>query len=107
MSAPEDQAVTPFVRNAAAWAWRLLLLLAAVVATIWVIDRLKVIVVPVALAVIFTALLLPGVDWLHRHRVPRGWAVLLLLLSGFALIGGILTFVVSSFVEGVPGLVEQ
>ena len=30
-----------------------------------------------------------------------------MLLSGFAVVGGILTFVVSQFIEGVPALVEQ
>ena len=39
--------------------------------------------------------------------LPRGVAVALMLLSGFAVVGGILTFVVSQFVEGVPALAEQ
>jgi putative heme transporter len=106
-SAPDDRAVTPLVRQAAAWAWRLLLLFAALVAVLWVITRLEVIVVPVALALILAALLLPGVDWLDEHRVPRGGAVFLLLLTGLAVIGGILAFVVTQFVDGLPGLVDQ
>jgi putative heme transporter len=85
----------------------LLILLVALVAVLWVIKRLEVIFVPVALALILAALLLPGVDWLDQHRVPRGWAVMLLLLSGFSVIGGILAFVVSQFIEGLPQLVEQ
>jgi predicted PurR-regulated permease PerM len=102
-----DESVTPLVRKTAAWAWRLLVILAAVVALLWVIKRLEVIVVPVALATILTALLLPAVDFLDRRGAPRGGAVALVLLSGIAVVGGILTFVVSQFVEGVPGLVEQ
>src|SRR6202045_203080 len=54
-----------------------------------------------------SALLLPGVDWLDLHRVPRGAAVFLLLLLGLAVVGGILTFVVSQFIQGLPGLVDQ
>ena len=85
----------------------MLILFAAVVTVLSVIKRLEVIFVPVALALILAALLLPGVDWLDLHRVPRGWAVLLLLFVGFAVIGGILTFVVSQFIDGLPALVDQ
>ncbi|MBV8928109.1 MAG: AI-2E family transporter [Mycobacteriaceae bacterium] len=107
MPAPEDQAVTPLVRKATAWAWRLLLLLTTLVAVLWVVKHLLVIFVPVALAGILTALLLPGVDWLDHHRIPRGGAVFILLLSAFAVLGGILTFVVSQFIDGLPQLVDQ
>ena len=78
----DDDAVDPFVRKAAAWAWRLLVILAAIGVLLWLIARLKLIVVPVALAVVLTALLLPAVDWLNHRGVPRGGAVALVLLSG-------------------------
>lgn len=55
----DDDAVEPVVRKAAAWSWRLLVILAAVLAVLWLLTELAVIVVPVALAVILTALLLP------------------------------------------------
>lgn len=83
-----------------------MLLLAAVVALLYLIKHLQVIVVSVALALLVTALLLPGVDWLHRHRVPRSIAVVLLLLSSTAVIGGILAFVIDQFIKGVPPLVD-
>ncbi len=105
--ARDDDAVDPVVRKAAAWAWRLLVIFAAIVALLWLAARLKVIVVPVALAVILTALMLPAVDWLDRRGAPRGGAVALVLLTGFALFGGIMTFVVSQFVSGLPSLTEQ
>ena len=102
-----DQAVSPLVRKAAAWSWRLLAIFAAVVTVLWVVKRLEVILVPVALATMVAALLLPAVDFLDRRGAPRGAAVALMLLSGIAVVGGILTFVVSQFVEGVPALAEQ
>ncbi|KRD07093.1 hypothetical protein ASE48_14355 [Mycobacterium sp. Root265] len=102
-----DQAVSPLVRKAAAWAWRLLILGAAVVALLWLVSKLTLIVVPVALASLLAALLLPGVDLLQRRRVPRGWAVAVVLLSAIAVVGGIFSFVVSQFISGAPGLVEQ
>lgn len=106
-TAGDHQAVDPLVRKAAAWSWRLLVILAAILALLWLIERLKVIVVPVALAVIVTALLLPAVDWLDRRGAPRGGAVALVLLTSIAVFGGIMTFVVSQFVSGLPSLTEQ
>jgi predicted PurR-regulated permease PerM len=102
-----DQAVSPLVRRAAAWSWRLLVIFAAVFAALWLFKRLEVIFVPVLLATMVAALLMPAVDFIDRRGVPRGVAVALMLLSGFAVVGGILTFVVSQFVDGVPALAEQ
>lgn len=102
-----DQAVSPLVRKAAAWAWRLLVLGVALVAVLWVVSKLMLIVVPVALASLLAAMLLPAVDLLERRRVPRGWAVAVVILSAIAVVGGILSFVVSQFISGAPGLVEQ
>jgi predicted PurR-regulated permease PerM len=102
-----DTSVTPLVRKTAAWAWRLLVILAAIVALLWVVKRLEIIVVPVALATMLAALLLPAVDFLDRRGAPRGGAVALMLLGGFAVVGGILAFVVSQFIEGAPALAEQ
>ncbi len=105
---PADaEAVSPLVRKAAAWSWRLLVILAAIVALLWLFKRLEIIVVPVALATILAALLMPAVDFLDRRGAPRGGAVALMLLGGFAVVGGILAFVVSQFIEGAPALVEQ
>ena len=105
--ASDDDAVTPFVRKAAAWSWRLLVILAAILALLWLVTKLQVILVPVALAVMVTALLVPVVDWLDRRGAPRGGAVALVLLSGIAVFVGILSFVVSEFISGLPSLTEQ
>ncbi|OKH64813.1 AI-2E family transporter [Mycolicibacterium goodii] len=102
-----DEAVSPLVRKAAAWSWRLLLIGGAIVALLWLIKRLEILFVPVALATMVAALLLPAVDFMDRRGAPRGSAVALVLLGGIAVVGGILTFVVSQFIEGAPDLVEQ
>jgi predicted PurR-regulated permease PerM len=102
-----DESVTPVVRKAAAWAWRLLAIFAALVAVLWAAKQLEIIVVPVALATLVAALLLPVVDFLDRRGAPRGGAVALVLLGGIAVVGGILTFVITQFIEGAPALVEQ
>ncbi|MDR3659709.1 MAG: AI-2E family transporter [Mycobacterium sp.] len=102
-----DEAVDPVVRKAAAWSWRLLVIFGAVLAVLWVVVRLDIIVVPVLLATLATAFLLPAVDALNRRGLPRGAAVAVMLLSSIVVMGGILTFVVSQFIDGAPALVEQ
>jgi predicted PurR-regulated permease PerM len=102
-----DDAVPPLIHKGAAWSWRLLVIIAFAVAVLWVITKLEVIVVPVALALMVTALMIPAVDFLDRRGAPRGGAVALVLLTGIAIVGGMLTFVVSQFVVGIPGLVDQ
>ena len=44
--------------------------------------------------------------WTGRGA-PRGGALALVLLAGFAILGGIMTFVVSQFIVGVPDLVKE
>jgi predicted PurR-regulated permease PerM len=101
------ESVDPVVRKAAAWSWRLLAIFGAVLAVLWVVIKLEVIVVPVLLATLATAFLLPVVDLLTRRGLPRGAAVAVVLLSSIVVMGGILTFVVFQFIDGAPALVEQ
>jgi predicted PurR-regulated permease PerM len=103
----DDEAVTPLVRKTAAWAWRFLVILGALVALLWVVAHLELIVVPVALATMLAALLLPLVDFLDRRGAPRGGAVALVMISSIAVLGGLMTFVVNQFIAGAPALVEQ
>jgi putative heme transporter len=102
-----DAAVHPIVRKTAAWSWRLLIILAALIALLWVVEHLEVIVVPVLLAIMVTAMLVPIVDALDRRGLPRGLAVAGVLLSSFVVVGGILAFVVSQFIQGAPALIDQ
>ena len=107
LDASEAGSVEPLVRKAAAWSWRLLVILAAAVALLWVVTKLEIIVVPVLVALMISALLVPAVDWLDNKGLARGAAVTLVLLSGFAILGGILAFVIIQFVYGLPDLIDQ
>lgn len=103
----DDDSVSPLVRKTAAWSWRFLVIVAAGATLLWVVAKLEIIVVPVLLALMLSALLVPLVDWLDKRGLPRGAAVTLVLLGGFGILGGILTFVVSQFIVGLPDLVTQ
>jgi putative heme transporter len=103
----DQESVTPRVRRAAAWSWRLLVILAAAFVVWKLLERLGVVVVPIALALILTSLLLPAVDALDRYGAARGGAVAFVLVLGLTILVGILAFVVNQFVDGAPLLVDQ
>ena len=104
---PDDAAVAPLVRQTAAWSWRILVIAAAAWALLNALTTLGVVMVPVALALMLTALLVPAVDFLDRHGAPRGGAVALVLICGLAAVGGILAFVITQFADGLPQLIDQ
>jgi predicted PurR-regulated permease PerM len=103
----DDAAVAPLVRKTAAWSWRLLIIAAAVWGLLNVLTRLGLVLVPVALGLMLTALLVPAVDFLALHGAPRGGAVGLVLICGLAAVGGVLAFVITQFADGLPQLVDQ
>jgi predicted PurR-regulated permease PerM len=103
----DDAAVAPLVRKTAAWSWRLLIIAAAVWVLLNVLTTLGLVLVPVALGLLLTALLVPAVDFLALHGAPRGGAVGLVLICGLAAVGGILAFVITQFADGLPQLVDQ
>ncbi|HVE95864.1 MAG TPA: AI-2E family transporter, partial [Pseudonocardiaceae bacterium] len=102
-----DAAVPYPLRVAAAVSWRALAVLGMVVVVGYALVALQVVVIPVAVALLLTALLGPMVDWLTRHRIPRGLATLVVLIAGLSLIGGLLAFVIQAFVTGLPALQTQ
>ena len=103
----DDAAVAPLVRKTAAWSWQLLIIAAATWVLLQFLMRLGVVIVPAALALMLTALLVPAVDFLNRRGAPRGGAVALVLICGLALVGSILAFVITQFADGLPDLADQ
>ncbi|MGF7120299.1 putative PurR-regulated permease PerM [Rhodococcus sp. AG1013] len=104
---PVSDAVHPLVRIGAAWTWRLLVLFAGLLALGFVVSKLEAVVIPVAIALLASALLMPAVDWMHRRGVPRSGAVIIAVVGTMGVVGAILAFVVEQFVEGLPVLSDQ
>ena len=100
-------AVPRVLRVVAALGWRLLVAVAALYVIGTAASYLAAVVVPVAVALLLAALLSPAVHRLQALGVPRGIATALVMISGLALLGGVLTFVVVTFVRGVPALGAQ
>jgi predicted PurR-regulated permease PerM len=95
------------VDMAAAWSWRFLVIVAAGAAIAWAIAKLDVIVLPLVIAVLITALAIPLVDLLQRIGVPRGLAAFVVVVGGLALVALLLTFVGQQIAQGANDLARQ
>jgi predicted PurR-regulated permease PerM len=86
--------VPPTLERLAGYSWRLLVVLLAAGVVVFLLIRLKVIVVPVILALFLATLLVPLVKWLEA----RGWrhlpAVLAVFVGALVVIGGIVALFV-------------
>ncbi|MEU1425497.1 AI-2E family transporter [Nocardia sp. NPDC005746] len=103
----DAEAVHPLVRQTAEWSWRLLLILAAVVAVAYLARRLSTVTIPISIALLGAALMAPLVNWMQRFGVPRAIGVLVALIGSLGILAGIMTFVVEQFVSGVPQLSDE
>lgn len=74
---------------ATAYAWRLLVIVAAIGVAIWLIIQLKFIVIPLLVGILIAALLFPVFTWMLRRRVPRWLAIVISLVGTIAIVGGL------------------
>nr|MDT0660261.1 AI-2E family transporter [Micromonospora sp. DSM 115978] len=100
----DDADVPRGLRIAAAWSWRLLVIGAIGWALIRLIGTVRIVIIPLAIALLLAALLAPAVGWLLRARFPRSLATAVVLVTGLAAVIGTLTMVVNEFIKGVPEL---
>jgi predicted PurR-regulated permease PerM len=104
----DDEDLPRGLRIATAWSWRLLVLAAAVALVLWLVGRLKDILIPLSIALLLSALLSPASRFLRqRARLPHSLAVAVVLIGGIAVIGGGLTMVVTQFVSSFPELAKN
>jgi predicted PurR-regulated permease PerM len=68
--------------------------LGVAVAVLALLYLLAPVLSPFALAAILAYLLVPGVDWLHRHRLPRWAAVLAMILVAALIVFGLLLILI-------------
>ena len=100
----DDAEVPHSLRIAAAWSWRLIVVGVVGWALLRFISNISVVVIPLAIALLLSALLAPAVGLLFRLKVPRSLATFLVLVSGIAVIAGTLSLVINQFIDGLPEL---
>ena len=95
------------LRVSAALAWRFIVVIAGLYVIVWLAGYFAQVLIPIAIGLLLAALMAPGVDRLSKVGVPRGLASALVLVAGVAVVGGLVTFVIITFTNGLPQLQQQ
>ncbi len=92
---------------AAGWSWRFLVIAAAAWVLMWLVGFFAVVTIPLAVALLISALAAPFVDGLHRLGIPRGIAALVVVLGGIAAVAALLTFAGQQVATGAEDLADS
>ncbi len=92
---------------AAAWAWRFIVISIAGLAILWLLQFFMVVVLPVTVALLITALVGPVVTWLMNLGLPRQLAALLVVLGLIGVIVLMVAFVSNQVLSGMGDLSKQ
>jgi predicted PurR-regulated permease PerM len=105
---PDEAELPHGLRLAAGWSWRLLVIAVAAAVVLWLVGRLRSVLIPLAIALLLAALLTPAVGWLRqRARFHRSLATATVLIGGLVVVAGTLTLVITQFVSGFPDLAAK
>jgi len=103
-----DRAQVPWGLDlAASWAWRLLVIAGAAYLLLWLIRFFAVVTIPLAVALLVSALAWPLVHLLTRLRIRKSIAALIVVLGGLAAIGALLTFAGQQVATGFDDLADS
>ena len=103
---PDDK-VTFGMKVAAAWSWRILVVLTVIAVVGFLIVQLRYVAVPFFIGILLAALLVPFSNWLQRKGWPKGLAVALNEVAVIAVVGGLITLIVFQVRAGWPSLRDQ
>ena len=90
---PDRLSVHPVVERLAAYSWRLLAIAVVVVGILWLLERLRIVVLSVLAAVFLTRILAPAARWLERQGVRPALASAATLVGSVAVAAATMWFV--------------
>ncbi|WP_442960699.1 AI-2E family transporter [Pseudarthrobacter sp. MM222] len=99
-----DRDIPYGVRIAAAWSWRLGLILLFGGTLIWLLSHISFLLIPIMVAALLAGLLNPVAGWLRTRQLPNGAAVAITVLGFIGAIGGALALVGRQLVSGFSEL---
>ncbi|MGZ0710392.1 AI-2E family transporter (plasmid) [Coraliomargarita sp. W4R53] len=79
----------PGLRIVTAYAWRFLVIGAAIALAVWLVIQLKLLVIPLMVAILVTALVWPAFSFLVRHRFPRWLAIVITVVGLLAIVSAL------------------
>lgn len=95
------------LRVTTAYAWRFVVIAVAAGILIWLIIQLKLLVVPLLISILVTALLWPAFTWMLRRGVPKWLAIVVSVLGTFAVVGGLVWLAVWQIVREWPRVQQR
>ncbi len=103
-SSADGELVPPALAIAAAFSWRILLVVGVFAVLIFLIAQLRDIVVPFFVAILLGALLVPVSQSLMRHKWPKWLAIVVPLVATLGVVAGLVFLVVWQVRLGYPDL---
>lgn len=92
---------------AAAWGWRFLVIGAATLVLLYLLEFFAVVVLPLVIALLLAALVSPLVSGLQRLRLPRSLSAMTVVATLLGTVAAVVTFVGTSIIDGVTDLNQQ
>ncbi len=92
---------------AAAWAWRFLVIVAGGFVLVKAVSFFSIVVLPLAIALLVSALVVPLVAVMDRIGLPRGLAAILVVVGLIGFVGASLTFAGQQVAAGATDLADQ
>ncbi len=102
-----EDALPAGMRIAAAWSWRSLVVLGLIGVIVWLVIQLRYIVIPLLVAILLAALLVPFSAWLQRRGWPKWSAVVAAMLALLGVVTGLVYVVVWQILRGRQDLATQ
>src|SRR5690554_4751077 len=102
-----DELVPNGLKVASEWSWRVLVIAGVLGLIGFLVVQLRYVVIPVFVAILLGALLIPVVDFLERRRWPRWLGVTVTELGLIAGITGLVFLVVTQVRGGMEDLTER
>lgn len=95
------------LERAAEFTWRSLVVLAGVAVLVWLLLRLRIVLLPLLLALMISTVLVPVVAWQRKHGLSRGLSALGAVLLGFLVVAAVLAIVIPAFVGQAEELADS
>lgn len=102
-----EAAIPVGVEIAGQWAWRVLAILGVGAVVLYLIGTLSEIVIPLLIAILISALLVPLVQVLERRRFPKWFAIVVALVGTLLVLAGLVALVTAQIRSGLPGIEQK
>jgi predicted PurR-regulated permease PerM len=102
-----DDGLPRGVRTAGAWSWRIILFILAIYLLLRVIAMLSIVVIPVSVALLLSAMFQPVTAFLRRKGMNKSLAAGLVLLTALIVVFGGLGLIVDTVISQISNLTSQ